>query len=285
MWIAKAVTWGKSSIMELILFALCAILAFEADGFFSVDNLLNVLRNVSMQGIIAFGMTMVIISGEIDLSVGSAVAFAGCLTAYLTESLAATGLGLGASVALAMLGSLLTGFAVGALSGFIRVRFGVPTFIDRVGAVADRWVSADALSRMVQFFGRRLSLGDPFPSDRLRTGISVDAFPDGVYDVGPVDLCGGRQRRGGAFERYRCCSGQGRGDGGGGVFGGAGRYYAIGRDHVGRGDDGQRLGIGCHCRGDYRRHQPDGWRRQDSRHLDRCGLFRDFGQRHDTDEY
>ena len=42
-------------------------------------------------GIIAFGMTMVIISGEIDLSVGSAVAFAGCLTAYLTESLAATG--------------------------------------------------------------------------------------------------------------------------------------------------------------------------------------------------
>ena len=78
MWIAKAVTWGKSSIMELILFALCAILAFEADGFFSVDNLLNVLRNVSMQGIIAFGMTMVIISGEIDLSVGSAAALSGC---------------------------------------------------------------------------------------------------------------------------------------------------------------------------------------------------------------
>ena len=43
MWIAKAVTWGKSSIMELILFVLCVILAFGADGFFSVDNLLNVL--------------------------------------------------------------------------------------------------------------------------------------------------------------------------------------------------------------------------------------------------
>ena len=61
--------WVRRAIMELILFARCAILAFEAEGFFSVDNLLNVLRNVSMQGIIAFGMTMVIISGEIDLSV------------------------------------------------------------------------------------------------------------------------------------------------------------------------------------------------------------------------
>ena len=40
----KLVAWGKSSIMELILFAICAVLAFEADGFFSVDNLLNVLR-------------------------------------------------------------------------------------------------------------------------------------------------------------------------------------------------------------------------------------------------
>ena len=44
----KLVAWGKRSIMELILFAICAVLAFEADGFFSVDNLLNVLRNVSV---------------------------------------------------------------------------------------------------------------------------------------------------------------------------------------------------------------------------------------------
>ena len=121
--------WLRRSIMELILFALCAILAFEAEGFFSVDNLLNVLRNVSMQGIIAFGMTMVIISGEIDLSVGSAVAFAGCLTAYLTQALAGLGVGLGLAVGLAMLGSVLTGLGIGALSGVIRVRFGVPTFI------------------------------------------------------------------------------------------------------------------------------------------------------------
>lgn len=125
----RLLAWVKRSIMEIILFVLCAILAFEAEGFFSVDNLLNVLRNVSMQGIIAFGMTMVIISGEIDLSVGSAVAFAGCLTAYVTQHLAGAGLALELAVPAAMLAALLVGLSVGALSGFIRVRFGVPTFI------------------------------------------------------------------------------------------------------------------------------------------------------------
>ena len=75
----------SQSILEIILVLFCIVLAFTASGFLTTDNLLNVLRNVSMQGVIAFGMTMVIISGEIDLSVGSAVAFAGCMTAFLTQ--------------------------------------------------------------------------------------------------------------------------------------------------------------------------------------------------------
>src|SRR5512137_491552 len=75
----------RHGILEAILVVLCIFLAFTASGFLTPDNLLNVLRNVSMQGVIAFGMTMVIVSGEIDLSVGSAVAFSGCLTAFLTQ--------------------------------------------------------------------------------------------------------------------------------------------------------------------------------------------------------
>lgn len=121
--------WIKRSVMELILLALCVLLAFQADGFFTLGNLLNVLRNVSMQGIIAFGMTMVIISGEIDLSVGSAVAFAGCLTAWLFEACTHVGLGVLPALVLAILGALAVGGGVGALTGAIRVRFGVPTFI------------------------------------------------------------------------------------------------------------------------------------------------------------
>ena len=86
MLLGKIVKLAKRSILEWVLLLLCVFLSFRADGFFTADNFLNVLRNVSMQGVIAFGMTMVIISGEIDLSVGSAVAFAGCLTKMMISA-------------------------------------------------------------------------------------------------------------------------------------------------------------------------------------------------------
>jgi len=121
----------RRSIMAIVLVALCAGLAVRAEGFFTVGNLLNVVRNVSMQGVIAFGMTMVIISGEIDLSVGSAVAFSGCLAAWATGFLAGppVGLPMPLAILLAVLVSLATGLAVGSFTGFLRVRFRVPTFI------------------------------------------------------------------------------------------------------------------------------------------------------------
>ncbi len=119
----------KKHMMEVILLILCAILAIKAENFFSTDNLLNVLRNVSMQGIIAFGMTMVIISGEIDLSVGSAVAFAGCFTAYLTQYCANAGLPMQVAIPMAILSTLIIGMLVGSFTGFIRMKFQVPTFI------------------------------------------------------------------------------------------------------------------------------------------------------------
>jgi len=131
----------RRHVMEVILLVLCAGLAFRAEGFFSTDNLLNVLRNVSMQGVIAFGMTMVIIAGEIDLSVGSAVAFSGCLAAWLTGYLAVppegaavaawkvVNLPVPLAVAVALCVSVAVGFGLGCLTGFLRVRFRVPTFI------------------------------------------------------------------------------------------------------------------------------------------------------------
>ncbi|MFP4407836.1 MAG: hypothetical protein ACLFPW_04880, partial [Spirochaetaceae bacterium] len=45
------------SILELVLLAICIILAISAPGFFSTRNILNIMRNVAMQGVIAFGMT------------------------------------------------------------------------------------------------------------------------------------------------------------------------------------------------------------------------------------
>jgi len=116
-------------ILEAVLVLLCVILAFTAPGFATMNNVLNVLRNTSMQGIIALGMTIVIISGEIDLSVGSAVAFAGSLTAVLTKRIVAAGLAVAPAIAIAVLTTLVTGFSLGLFSGLIRNKFKVPTFI------------------------------------------------------------------------------------------------------------------------------------------------------------
>ena len=73
----------REFILEGVLALLCIFLSLRAPGFLSAANLLNILQNISMQGVVALGMTMVIIAGEIDLSVGSMIAFAGCLTAWI----------------------------------------------------------------------------------------------------------------------------------------------------------------------------------------------------------
>src|SRR5258707_10386146 len=68
------------------LFVLCVVLTFVAPHFPTVRNLVNVLQSVSFLGIIALGMTLVILAGEIDISVGSAMALfsalLGALPAY-----------------------------------------------------------------------------------------------------------------------------------------------------------------------------------------------------------
>src|SRR5437867_1075480 len=101
--------WLTQILLEVILIILCMVFSFTADGFFTIRNFTGILRNISIQGIIALGMTLVIIAGEIDLSVGSAVAFSGCLLAWIVQKLtdlahppsAAIAIALGCGAALA----------------------------------------------------------------------------------------------------------------------------------------------------------------------------------------
>jgi sugar transport system permease protein len=164
----------RKHMLEVILILLYIILAAAAPGFFSVRNFLNILRNSSMQGIIAFGMTMVIISGEIDLSVGSAVAFSGCITAWMTRFLAVNlGLPIGAAVAAAILTALAVGFLVGSLTAFIRNTYQVPTFIITLAFMTTLSGFANLITggfpitpfpQWFNFFGGGYILGIPFPA-------------------------------------------------------------------------------------------------------------------------
>lgn len=116
-------------ILELILLALCIYFAFAAPNFMKVNNLLNILRNISFQGIIACGMTLVIICGEMDLSVGNAVAFYGCTLAALTKVMGAAGTGNVTAVIISMVVVFAAAICVGLITSFLRYYFNVPSFI------------------------------------------------------------------------------------------------------------------------------------------------------------
>ena len=68
-------------IIEILLLILIIIMSFSSKTFLTTANWMNIFRNISMKGLIAFGMTMVIISGQIDLSIGSTVAMSGVIVA------------------------------------------------------------------------------------------------------------------------------------------------------------------------------------------------------------
>ncbi|MCC7010543.1 MAG: ABC transporter permease [Acidobacteria bacterium] len=99
----------------------CVVLAVATDAFFTADNLSNVLRQNAFPAVIAAGMTFVILTGGIDLSVGSVVALSGvlCADAIVRD------LGLGTAVAI----GIGVGVLVGLLNGVVVTRLRVPPFV------------------------------------------------------------------------------------------------------------------------------------------------------------
>ena len=101
---------------------LCTLAALFAPNFATAGNLLDVLRQVAFTGIVAYAMTLVIVAGEIDVSVGSAIAFASALFGVLTASFHLP-LWSAALVVVAL------GCVIGAGAGAVRAWFNIPSFI------------------------------------------------------------------------------------------------------------------------------------------------------------
>lgn len=104
------------------LILLCIFLTFATDSFFSMRNFLNVLDQITVLGIMAVGMTFVILIAGIDLSVGSVLALAMMVLGYLNVS---AGLPMWVAIPGALLAASLAGFT----SGLWITRFNVPPFI------------------------------------------------------------------------------------------------------------------------------------------------------------
>ncbi|HEY4349068.1 MAG TPA: ABC transporter permease [Gaiellaceae bacterium] len=119
--------WSAANRYAAVLLVLVAVFIFFSltqPGFFTNGNLQNLLTTVSVLSVVAFGMTFVIITGGIDLSVGSLLALAGLILAKL--------IGLGLPPWLALIGTLAAAAAIGAgvngiLIGYFRLSFFVVT--------------------------------------------------------------------------------------------------------------------------------------------------------------
>lgn len=129
---------------------LCFVLAIISPNFFTVSNAMNVLKQVTIIGVLAIGMTFVLISGGIDLSTGSIVALTGVLSAIFaapggigqafagfeqrksgTENLLNSGTSL--PIIVPILVALCVGLASGFINGFIAAKGKVPPFIVTLG--------------------------------------------------------------------------------------------------------------------------------------------------------
>ena len=116
---------------------LCAVLGIISPYFFTTQNILNVLRQASINGILAIGMTFVILTRGIDLSVGSVVALAGIIGAsFATTSSIAGVAGAPYPAYVAILVGIAVGLAAGSVSGIIVSRFRVPPFVVTLGMLS-----------------------------------------------------------------------------------------------------------------------------------------------------
>ena len=146
------------------LVAVSIVMALTTENFLSSDNFLNIARQVSINAIIAVGMTCVILSGGIDLSVGSVMALSGTLMAGMMVA------GVSPSAAIAL--GLGVGLAFGLFNGFFVAYAGMPPIIVTLatmgiarglGLIYTGGYPIDGLPEMFAFFGRGNVLGVQTP--------------------------------------------------------------------------------------------------------------------------
>ena len=149
----------------LALILVCALFSSMTSRFLTPTNISVILNQVSVNAILAFGVTFVIIAGGIDLSLGSLVAVCGVVVALLSQNNEY-------SLWLAIIGTLIAGIALGALNGIIVVLTKVPPFIVTLGTmtigrgvalILSKGRPISELNESLNFLGNGDLLGIPIP--------------------------------------------------------------------------------------------------------------------------
>lgn len=131
----KKIDWQKYASF-IALLVLILISSFLSPYFLKFQNLVNILRQVSYTGIIALGMTFVIIGGGIDLSVGSMTAFVGAVAVLLMNSLNTVIENEVIVIIIGIATGIMVGALVGAFNGFMITKGKIAPFIVTLGSMA-----------------------------------------------------------------------------------------------------------------------------------------------------
>ena len=148
----------------LILAIICIVASFLSSSFLSLTNFFNVIKQITVAGIVGCGMTFVILTGGIDLSVGSIVGLAGAMGAGILSTTD--------SIVLALLVALFIGAICGLANGFLVAQCGIPPFIATLGTmtllrgcvlVYTKGAPIPVKNDAFKFIGKGSVLGIPIP--------------------------------------------------------------------------------------------------------------------------
>ena len=161
------------SVLALALMVIA--LALMSNNFLTVDNSLNVLRQICVNLCLSIGMTIIILSGGIDLSVGSMLAFSGAVSAGLLKNgvaLPGTNVFIEFTTSGAIFVGILIGTVLGWFNGYAITRFKLPPFVATLGMLSIArgltmlWTGGFPITRLgdsFQFIGSGHWLGLPMP--------------------------------------------------------------------------------------------------------------------------
>jgi len=195
---------AKKYLIVIILILMIIGLSILNPSFLRFNNILNILTQISIYGILSLGVFIVIVSKGIDLSVGSILAFAGIVAAAVSQTSAAIdqvfpNVGM-APIGITILVALLMGGILGAINGSLIAYFKIPAFIATLGMFTAARGAALMVSGgrpvsnvnpSISFFGSRLFGIIPVPVVIYATVIIIigimmkfTSFGKSVYAIG-----------------------------------------------------------------------------------------------------
>jgi ribose transport system permease protein len=145
--VLKRLVASQAFWVTVALIIICVVMSIAEPPFHSEDNFYNITRNFALVGVMALGMTVVIVTGGIDLSVGSTMGVVAVASGLMLQA--------GSSWIMAIIVALGAGAVVGAINGVLIAYIGLPPFVVTLGMLSAARSAAVVLSRnkMLYQFG------------------------------------------------------------------------------------------------------------------------------------